>query len=60
MEPHSIVLVSLHTPKEKIWGELMTLQVAGVTVRGKLRNQVRIHWSVCLFIPNDPWYLCTP
>jgi hypothetical protein len=34
MEPHSIVLVSLHTPKEKIWGELVQLQIAGVTVRG--------------------------
>jgi hypothetical protein len=34
MEPHSIVLVSLHTPKEKMWGELMQLQVAGVTLRG--------------------------
>jgi hypothetical protein len=34
MEPHSIVLVSLHTPKEKMWGELMQMQVAGVTLRG--------------------------
>lgn len=34
MEPHSIVLVSLHTPKEKLWGELIQLQVAGVTLRG--------------------------
>jgi len=34
MEPHSIILVSLHTPKEKIWGELVQLQMAGVTVRG--------------------------
>lgn len=34
MEPHSIVLVSLHTPKEKIWGELVLLQLAGVTIRG--------------------------
>jgi hypothetical protein len=34
MEPHSIVLVSLHTPKEKIWGELLQLQLAGVTIRG--------------------------
>jgi hypothetical protein len=34
MEPHSIVLVSLHTPKEKLWGELMQLQVAGITLRG--------------------------
>jgi hypothetical protein len=34
MEPHSIVVVSLHTPKEKIWGELVELQAAGLTVRG--------------------------
>ncbi len=34
MEPHSIVLVSLHTPKEKMWGELVQLQVAGITLRG--------------------------
>ena len=34
MEPHSIVIVSLHTPKEKIWGELLQLQAAGVTIRG--------------------------
>ncbi len=34
MEPHSIVLVSLHTPKEKLWGELMQLQGAGITLRG--------------------------
>jgi hypothetical protein len=34
MDPNSIVIVSLHTPKEKIWGELMELQEAGITVRG--------------------------
>jgi hypothetical protein len=34
MEPHSIVVVSLHTPKERIWGELVELQSAGITVRG--------------------------
>jgi hypothetical protein len=34
MQPHSIVVVSLHTPKEKIWGELVELQEAGLTVRG--------------------------
>lgn len=34
MDAHSIVIVSLHTPKEKIWGELIQLQAAGVTVRG--------------------------
>jgi hypothetical protein len=34
MEPHSIVIVSLHTPKEKIWGELLAIHTAGITVRG--------------------------
>jgi len=34
MDPHSIVVVSLHTPKEKIWGELLTISTAGVTLRG--------------------------
>ena len=34
MEPHSIVLVTLHTPKEKLWGELLAIHSAGVTLRG--------------------------
>jgi hypothetical protein len=34
MDPHSIVIVSLHTPKEKIWGELLAIHTAGITVRG--------------------------
>jgi hypothetical protein len=34
MEPHSIVVISLHTPKEKVWGELLALNTAGVTIRG--------------------------
>src|SRR4029077_10784252 len=34
MDPHSIVVVSLHTPKEKIWGELLAISTAGVTLRG--------------------------
>ena len=34
MEPHSIVVVSLFNPKEKIWGELAAINAAGVTVRG--------------------------
>ena len=34
MEPHAIVVVSLHTPKEKVWGELLEMSVAGVTLRG--------------------------
>ena len=34
LEPHSIVIVSLHSPKEKLWGELLALHAAGVTLRG--------------------------
>src|SRR5258708_12395754 len=34
MDPHSIVVLSLHTPKEKIWGELLTISTAGITLRG--------------------------
>ena len=34
MQPHSIVVISLHSPKEKLWGELMDMNVAGVTIRG--------------------------
>ncbi len=34
MNPHSIVVVSLHSPKERIWGELLEMNVAGVTMRG--------------------------
>jgi hypothetical protein len=34
MDPHSIVIVSLHTPKEKLWGELLAIQPSGITVRG--------------------------
>jgi hypothetical protein len=34
MDPHSIVIVSLHSPREKVWGELLSITPAGVTVRG--------------------------
>jgi hypothetical protein len=34
MDPHSIVIVSLHTPKEKVWGELLVIHPAGITMRG--------------------------
>ncbi len=34
MEPHSIVVVSLHSPKEKLWGELLAINTAGITLRG--------------------------
>lgn len=34
MDLNSIVIVSLHDPKEKIWGQLVALTQAGVTVCG--------------------------
>lgn len=34
MEAHSIVVVNLHNPKEKLWGELVEINAAGVTLRG--------------------------
>jgi hypothetical protein len=34
MELRSVVILTLHTPKEKIWGELLAITPAGITVRG--------------------------
>jgi hypothetical protein len=34
MQPHSVVVLSLHTPKERLWGELVEISNAGVTLRG--------------------------
>jgi hypothetical protein len=34
MEINSIVILTLTSPKEKIWGQLVALNPAGVTVRG--------------------------
>lgn len=34
MERDHIVVVSLHSPKEKIWGRVLALNPAGVTVQG--------------------------
>jgi hypothetical protein len=34
MQPHSIVVISLHSPKEKLWGQLVDISNAGVTLRG--------------------------
>jgi hypothetical protein len=34
MQPRSIVVLSLHSPKERVWGELVDISNAGVTVRG--------------------------
>ena len=34
MEINSIVIVSLVSPKEKVWGQLTLLEPKGITVRG--------------------------
>ena len=34
MKPNSIVIVSLHSPREKIWGILLEINPSSVTVRG--------------------------
>jgi len=34
MERDSIVIVSLTSPKEKVWGRLLSLDSAGVTIQG--------------------------
>jgi len=34
MQANTIVIVSLTSPKEKIWGQLIVVDSAGVTVRG--------------------------
>ena len=34
MEIRSVVVLTLHSPKEKIWGELAALTPAGITMRG--------------------------
>lgn len=34
ISPHSIVVISLHSPKERLWGELLDISNAGATMRG--------------------------
>ena len=34
MEKHSAVIVNLHSPREKIWGILLSIESSGVTIRG--------------------------
>ena len=34
MERDSIVIVSLNAPREKVWGRLLSLDGAGVTIQG--------------------------
>ena len=33
LEANSIIILSLHTPKERLWGALESMNPAGVTVR---------------------------
>ncbi|MFQ5792544.1 MAG: hypothetical protein ACE5JI_18900 [Acidobacteriota bacterium] len=34
MKAHSAVVVSLHSPREKIWGLLLSIHTSGVTLKG--------------------------
>jgi len=34
VELNQIVIVSLHSPREKVWGELLAMHPAGITIRG--------------------------
>jgi hypothetical protein len=34
MQLNSIIIVSLNTPREKVWGELLDVSTAGITMRG--------------------------
>ena len=40
MQLHSIVVLSLHTPKERLWGELVEMNSSGVTIRGIDLNSI--------------------
>jgi hypothetical protein len=59
MEPHSIVVVSLHSPKEKLWGELLVINTAGITLRGidlnsfdHFVNQINGEEAECTGLPT--------
>ncbi len=34
MEIRSVVILTLHSPRERMWGELLSLTPAGLTIRG--------------------------
>jgi hypothetical protein len=34
VDAHSIIVISLHSPKEKLWGELLAINPSGITLRG--------------------------
>ena len=63
MEPHSIVVISLQSPKEKLWGELIDISHAGVSVRGIDLHSFDDFVSQVLHpddIPNAVPYLTPP
>jgi hypothetical protein len=45
MEINNIVIVSLASPKEKIWGQLLQLNIQGVTLRGIEINSFDAPWA---------------
>jgi hypothetical protein len=59
MQPHSIVVVSVHTPKEKVWGELMEISTAGVTLRAVDVNSFDEFIRQVLHPEGDPMGLPT-
>ena len=34
MEIHSVVVLTLHSPRQQVWGELVALTPVGITIRG--------------------------
>ena len=59
MQLHSIVVVSLHSPKERIWGELLELNASGVTLRGMDLNSFDDFVRQVLDPEGDPMGLPT-
>jgi len=61
VDPHSIVVVSLHTPKEKVWGELLAINPSGITIRGVdlnsfdhfIRQSMSPTASAWVFLPSS-------
>ena len=34
MQKHSAIVVYLHSPREKVWGIVLSIEASGVTIRG--------------------------
>ncbi len=62
MERDTIVIVSLNAPREKIWGRLLSLTAAGVTVQGIDLNcfddwmRQLLEAQPSLLLPNTVFY----